>query len=146
MTEYIQFPENMFDGVAKFGGILAVLRGMMILMRLINRRQFERKVTKFLLKEKAKADGLQETSAPVGRRSARDDNRKKTYSIQEEDMNVSDSLLNESTTLSQLGLPRAEEGEIKKRNSIEIFEDLIQTVVKLKRRVSELESAVMHLS
>jgi hypothetical protein len=63
-------------------------------------------------------------------------------------MNASDSLLlNESkTTLSQMDLllPRAEEGEIKMRYSIEMFEDLIQTVVKLKKRVSELESAVIH--
>jgi hypothetical protein len=61
-------------------------------------------------------------------------------------MNASDSLLNESNTISQLGLPTAEEGEIKKRYSIEMFEDLIQTVVKLKRSVGELESAVKHLS
>ena len=60
-------------------------------------------------------------------------------------MNASDSLLlNKSSTLSQMDLYRAEEGEIKMRYSIEMFEDLIQTVVKLKKRVSELESAVMH--
>ena len=60
-------------------------------------------------------------------------------------MNASDSLLlNESSTLSQMDLYRAKEGEIKMRYSIEMFEDLIQTVVKLKKRVSELESAVMH--
>jgi hypothetical protein len=58
MTEYIHFPENIVSGVAKFGGILAALRGLMIVMNLINRRQFERKVTKFLQKEKAKAELL----------------------------------------------------------------------------------------
>jgi hypothetical protein len=142
MSETVQFPENLFDGVAKFGGILAALRGMMIVMLLINRRQFEKKVTKFLLKEKAKAEDPQDTSAPAGFRSARDIKRK--FSIQEEHMNVTDSLLNESSTVSQMGLPTAEEGEIKKRYSIEMFEDLIQTVIKLKKRVSELESAVMH--
>jgi hypothetical protein len=48
MTEYVQFPDNIFNGVAKFGGILAALRGLMIVMNYINRRQFERKVSKFL--------------------------------------------------------------------------------------------------
>jgi len=58
MTECVQFTENIVNGVAKFGGILAALRGIMIVMNLINRRQFENKVTKYLQKEKAKAEGL----------------------------------------------------------------------------------------
>jgi hypothetical protein len=44
---------------------------MMIVMLLINRRQFEKKVTKFLLKEKAKAEDPQETIAPAGIMRAR---------------------------------------------------------------------------
>jgi hypothetical protein len=55
MTEYVQFPETLTTGVAKFGGILAALRGLMIVMYMINRRQFERKVSKFLHKEKGQA-------------------------------------------------------------------------------------------
>ena len=43
----------------------------MIVMLLINRRQFEKKVTKFLIKEKAKAEDHQETSAPAGIMRAR---------------------------------------------------------------------------
>ena len=77
MSETVQFPENLFDGVAKFGGILAALRGMMIVMLLINRRQFEKKVTKFLQKEKAKAEDPQETSAPAGIRIARGNKKKR---------------------------------------------------------------------
>ena len=56
MTEHILFPENIIRGIARFGGILAALRGLMIVMNLINRRQFERKVTKFLKKERAYAE------------------------------------------------------------------------------------------
>jgi hypothetical protein len=37
-----------------------------------------------------------------------------------------------------------ESGEIKKRYSIEMFEDLLQTVSKMKRRLSQLETAAMH--
>ena len=62
MTRHIQFPESIVVGVARFGGILAALRGLMIVMNLINRRQFERKLTKFLHKEKLKAESLQEPS------------------------------------------------------------------------------------
>jgi hypothetical protein len=50
MTKLVQFPDSLVVGVARFGGILAALRGLMIMMNLINRRQFERKVKKFLLK------------------------------------------------------------------------------------------------
>jgi hypothetical protein len=64
-------------------------------------------------------------------------------SIQDEESMISDSLLNKSIHLSQKVLLTAEQGEIKKRYSIEMFEDLIQTVAKLKQEVSQLKSAVM---
>ena len=50
MTEFVQFPETIVAGLAKFGGILAALRGLMIVMYWINKRQFERKVSEFLHK------------------------------------------------------------------------------------------------
>ena len=56
MTDYVQSPETIVSGVIKFGGILAMLRGFMIVMYWINRRQFEKKVTKFLQKEKTQAE------------------------------------------------------------------------------------------
>ena len=59
MTEIVHFPDNIGLGIARFGGWLAFLRGLMIVMNLINRRQFERKITKFLHKELAKSEGLQ---------------------------------------------------------------------------------------
>jgi hypothetical protein len=97
----------------------------MIVMNWINQRQFERKLTKFLQKEKANAEEVQESRAPIASNRAADIYRRKTFSIQDEENMISDSLLNESTTLSQLGLPTADEGEIKKRYSIEMFEELI---------------------
>jgi hypothetical protein len=51
----------------------------MIVMNLINRRQFEKKVTKFLQKEKAEA--LNEFSAPVGSSHIGDINLRKHLSI-----------------------------------------------------------------
>ena len=146
MTEYVQFPENIVNGVAKFGGILAALRGLMIVMNYINRRQFERKVARFLANQKSQAEGLKESSEPAGSSSASDIYKRKTLHIQDEDINANESLIKESTTRPPLGLPATEGVEIKQRYSIEMFEDLIQTVAKLKKRVSELESAVMHLS
>ena len=102
MTEYVQFPETLTTGVAKFGGILAALRGLMIVMYMINRRQFERKVTKFLHKEKVQAEALQDSSgAPDEDHHAKNINKRKTVNIQDEEMiNISDSLLNNSTNLS----------------------------------------------
>jgi hypothetical protein len=58
MTEQYQFPETIDAGVAKFGGILAAVRALMIVMYWINRRQFERKVSKFMHKEKAHAEDI----------------------------------------------------------------------------------------
>jgi hypothetical protein len=107
----------------------------MSVMNWINRRQFERRVSEFMHKEKA--EGLQESEVPDGCSLAGDIYRRNKFSIQEdEEINVNDSLLNETTTLSQNGFPKGEETDIKKRYSIEMFEDLIQTVVKLKQRVS----------
>jgi len=48
MAEHVQSPLSIAAGLAKFGGILAALRGLMIVMYWINRRQFEKKLTKFL--------------------------------------------------------------------------------------------------
>ena len=56
MTRYVLYPENIAGGIAQFGSYLAVLQGLMIVMHWVNRRQFERKLTKFLQKEKN--DGL----------------------------------------------------------------------------------------
>ena len=92
MTEYIQFPETLVAGVARFGGILAALRGLMIVMYWINRRQFEKKVTKFLNKEKAIAE-LQDSSAG-GDAHGKDIYQRKTVNIQDEEINDNDFLLN----------------------------------------------------
>ena len=143
MTKQDLFPENILVGLSRFGSILAILRVLMSVMNWINRRQFERRVSEFMHKEKA--DGLQESEVPDGSSLAGDIYKRKKFNIQDdEEINVNDTLLNESTTLTQNGLPKVEESDIKKRYSIEMFEDLIQTVVKLKLRVSQLESAVMH--
>jgi hypothetical protein len=58
MTEHVQFPKTILAGVSEFGGILAVIKVVTMLMHWINRRQFEKKVTKFMQKEKAKAEEL----------------------------------------------------------------------------------------
>jgi hypothetical protein len=108
MTKHIQFPESILLGLARFGGILAALRGLIIVMDLINRRQFERKLNKFLQKEKPKAEGLQESSSyPVSTSCDKDIYRRKIVSIQDEDIDVSDSLLNQSNSLSPQRLPRS---------------------------------------
>jgi hypothetical protein len=99
----------------------------MTVMHWINRRQFERKLTKFLHKEKPKVEGVQDSSAQVSKSRVGDTYRRKTFNIQDEENIESDSLLNTSADLSQLSLPKAEESEIKKRYSIEMFEKLIQT-------------------
>jgi hypothetical protein len=125
MTEHVQSPKSIAAGLAQFGGILAALRVLMIVMNLINRRQFERKVTKFLHKEKANAEDLEESTEPDKKSLAGDIHRRKTLKIQDEESMSSQSLLNKSTHLSQEGLLTADEGEIKKRYSIEMFEELI---------------------
>jgi hypothetical protein len=126
MTEHVQSPKNIAAGIAQFGGLLAALRVLMIVMNMINRRQFERKVTKFLKKEKANAEELQESSSPIDSTRAGDIYRRKTFNIQDdEESMISDSLLNKSTTFSQQGLLTADEGEIRKRYSIEMFEEII---------------------
>ena len=51
MTEQVQFPKTILAGVSEFGGILAVIKVVTMLMHWINRRQFEKKVTKFMKKE-----------------------------------------------------------------------------------------------
>jgi hypothetical protein len=94
MTKYDLFPENIGLGVARFGGMLAALRFLMIVMHWINRRQFERKLTKFLHKEKPKAGEVQESSAPVNSSRAGDFYRRKTFNIQDEENIDSDSMLN----------------------------------------------------
>jgi hypothetical protein len=87
--------------------MLAALQVLKIMMNWITRRQFEKKVTKFLHKEKAHAEELQESRAPLASSRAADIYRRKTFNIQDEENMISESLLNESTTLSQLGLPTA---------------------------------------
>jgi hypothetical protein len=56
MTRFVLYPENIAGGIAQFGSYLAVLQGLMIVMHWVNWRQYERKLTKFLQKEKN--DGL----------------------------------------------------------------------------------------
>jgi hypothetical protein len=63
-------------------------------------------------------------------------NRRKTFSIQDEEDNDNDSLLNKSTTLSQPSLPITEEGEIKKRYSIEMFEEIIQAMAIQRQEIA----------
>jgi hypothetical protein len=122
MTENIQAPKSIFAGLSEFGGILAVFKVLMMVMNSINKREFEKEISKFMQKEKAHAEELQDSSAPIGCSGPSDLIRRKTFNIQDEDYNISDSLLNKSTTLPLLGLPAAEEGDIKKRYSIEMFE------------------------
>jgi hypothetical protein len=94
MTKHVQFPESLVVGVARIGGILAALRGLMIVMNMINRRQFERKVKKLLLKENLKAEELLESISPVSTRHDRDIYRRKTFNIQDEENIDRDSMLN----------------------------------------------------
>ena len=93
MTEQYQFPETIDAGVAKFGGILAAVRALMIVMFWINKRQFERKVIKFMHKEKAQAEDIQESSASDAISNGGDIYLRKKLSIQDEDVNVSNTLL-----------------------------------------------------
>jgi hypothetical protein len=93
MTNYYRFPQNIGGGIARFGGMLAALRGLMILMRWINQRQFERKLTRFLRKEKLKGEELQESSSPVISNRSGDINRRKTFNIQDEESIASEYLL-----------------------------------------------------
>jgi hypothetical protein len=58
MTQHVQYPEPFVGGVARFGGILSALQGLMFVMYWINRREFEKKVTEFLRKQKAQPEGL----------------------------------------------------------------------------------------
>ena len=50
-------------------------------------------------KEKAHAEELQESSAPIGSTRPSDLFIRKTFNIQDEENNVCDSFLNKSTTL-----------------------------------------------
>jgi hypothetical protein len=61
--------------------MLAAIRALMIVMNLINQRQFEKKLTKFLQKEKVHAEELQESRAPIASSRAVDIYRRKTFSI-----------------------------------------------------------------
>jgi len=59
ITLNVLYPENFGVGIARFGGMFAVLRGLMIVMHWINRRQFEKKLKRFYRKENnSKAEGL----------------------------------------------------------------------------------------
>ena len=101
MTEQDLFPENIAVGLTRFGSILAILRLLIFMMNWINQRQFERKVTRFLQREKG--EGPQESSASEDSSLYGDTYRRKTLHIQDEEINGNDSLLNESASLSQLG-------------------------------------------
>jgi hypothetical protein len=74
--------------------MLAVVKALMMVMNWINKRQFEKKVTKFMKKEKAHAEELQESEASFGN-SISGDNLylRKTFNIQDEENNVSDTFL-----------------------------------------------------
>ena len=94
MTKHVQFPESIVVGVARFGGILAALRGLMIVMNLINRRQFERKVTKFLHSYNPKDEFVKKSSSPFSSSHAEGIYRRKTFNIQDEESIDRDSMLN----------------------------------------------------
>jgi hypothetical protein len=115
----------------------------MIVSYWINRRQFDKKIAKFLKKEKAQVEVLEDPSSPVEDRHVTNIYKRKNFNIQDEEISVKDSLIDRSTTQSQLE-SIADEGDPKKRYSIEMFEYLIQTVVKQQKRLSQLESAVIH--
>jgi hypothetical protein len=130
MTEHVQYPEPFVGGVARFGGFLSALQGLMfVILSWINKREFEKKVTEFLRQQKARPEGLLESSAPDSSSSAPEIERRKTFLSENEDSIFKEALLNETTTLSKHGLPAPDKEDIKKRYSIEMFEDLLQTVV-----------------
>jgi hypothetical protein len=79
-----------------------------MVMLYITRRQFEKKLSKFLEKEKPKPEEFQEFCSPVNSSHAADIYRRKTFNIQDEENNVNDFLLNSSKTLPQLSLPTKE--------------------------------------
>jgi hypothetical protein len=59
MTQHVQYPESLVGGVARFGGFLSALQGLMfVILYWINKREFEKKVTEFLRKQKAQPEGL----------------------------------------------------------------------------------------
>jgi hypothetical protein len=117
----------------------------MIVSYWINRRQFDKKIAKFLKKEKAQVEALEDSTSPVEDNQAKNINLRKKFNVQDEEISVGDSLIDRSTTQSQLET-LADDGDPKKRYSIEMIEQLIQTVVKQQARLSQLESKVMHLS
>jgi hypothetical protein len=116
---------------------------MMIVSYWINRRQFDKKITKFLKKEKAQAEALEDPSSPIEDHHSKNIYKRKTFNIQDEEINMGESLIESLTAQSQLE-SIADEGDPKKRYSIEMFEYLIQTVVKQQKRLSQLESAAIH--
>jgi hypothetical protein len=65
----------------KSGGILATARGLMIVMHWINRKQLERKITKFLKKEKAQAETLEDVSSPREDHHEKYISKRKTFNI-----------------------------------------------------------------
>jgi hypothetical protein len=115
----------------------------MIVSYWINRRQFDKKITKFLKKEKAQVEALEDPNSPVEDHHAKNINLRKKFNIQDEEINIGDYLIERSTAQSQLE-SIANEEDPKKRYSIEMIEYLIQTVVKQQKRLSQLESAAIH--
>ena len=56
LHDYEHYPVSILTGVARFGGIFAVLRGLMILMQYLNKIKFEKKCRRHLRKSEAESD------------------------------------------------------------------------------------------
>lgn len=83
MTQHVEYPESLVKGVSRFGGFLSVLQGMMFLMYWINKREFEKKVSEFLQKQKRLPELLEDSTAPESSSRARDIEERKTYIAEE---------------------------------------------------------------
>jgi hypothetical protein len=112
----------------------------MLVMYWINKKEFEKKVKEFLQKQNPPPELPQDSSARDSSSRIRDTEDRKTFIAEVEVIIFKETLLNDSTAPSKIAPPKARDEEIKKRYSIEMFEDLLQTVVKLKERLNQVES------
>ena len=54
MTEELYYPETIFDGLSFIGGLLSIIMGVFsFALDKLNKRQFDKKVLKFMLSKKA---------------------------------------------------------------------------------------------
>jgi hypothetical protein len=65
----------------------------MIVSYWINKRQFDKKIAKFLKKEKAQVEAIEDPTSPAEDRQAKNIHKRKTFNIQDEEINIGDSLI-----------------------------------------------------